>query len=148
MKKISFVLIALLALVAFTGCPTAHDDYDYATVPDLFIVGAPNYNGDNVFTKMTPAAGTTTQTYEFTYATAMSANWESPADGIAFVITDGDGSWTKLFCDVALTLGGGYATSGADTNNNATVAGLTAGTAYVITIDYSAKPYKAKIDAK
>ena len=28
MKKISFVLIALLALVAFTGCPTAHDDLD------------------------------------------------------------------------------------------------------------------------
>ena len=28
MKKISFVLIALLALVAFTGCPTMHDDLD------------------------------------------------------------------------------------------------------------------------
>lgn len=150
MKKISFVLIALLALVAFTGCPTAHDDYDYATVPDIYIIGG--FSAD--FTKMTPVAGTTTQTFEFTFveATMGKTQWGSDQVGRAcFKCTDAP-AWggAEPVKAVDITVGNGYSTvgTGSHSSGNAAISGLVDGNSYVITVDYGTTPYKVKCDAK
>ena len=149
MKKIVSILFVALIALAFMGCPTQFEDLEVQSIVDCYLVGAPNYTTDNVFDLMKDN-GDSTCSYEFTYKTAMSSNWGSPSDGICFKVTDGDGSWTALYANSALTVGGGYVPSekGDGAGENASVSGLTDGTTYVITVNYGVKPFQAKIDAK
>ncbi len=150
MKKIVSILFVALIALAFMGCPTQFEDLEFPTIVDCYIVGAPNFKApDNVFELMKDN-GDSTCSYEFTYKTAMSSNWGSPSDGICFKVTDGDGSWTALYANSALTVGGGYVPSekGDGKDGNASVSGLTDSTTYVITVNYGVKPFQAKIDAK
>ena len=110
-----------------------------------FIVGAINYvNKTNVFDRMSATDEDGVYTFEFTYKTSMSANWDSPSDGVAFKITDGNGSWNAVFQDAALTAE--FVESGDD--GNATASGLVDGTTYVITLKEADGKFSAKIAAK
>lgn len=110
-----------------------------------FIVGAINYvNNTNVFDRMSATDEDGVYTFEFTYKTSMSANWGSPSDGVAFKITDGNGSWNAVFQDAALTAE--FVESGDD--GNATASGLVDGTTYVITLKDADGKFSAKIAAK
>ena len=109
-----------------------------------FIVGAINYVNDNVFDRMSATDEDGVYTFEFTYKTSMSANWGSPSDGVAFKITDGNGSWKAVFQDAALTAE--FVESGDD--GNATASGLVDGTTYVITLKEADGKFSAKIAEK
>ena len=123
------------------------DDKVSVTVTKMcpyFIVGAINYVNDNVFDRMSATDEDGVYTFEFTYKTSMSANWGSPSDGVAFKITDGNGSWKAVFQDAALTAE--FVESGDD--GNATASGLVDGTTYVITLKEADGKFSAKIAEK
>ena len=124
------------------------DDKVSVTVTKMcpyFIVGAINYvNDTNVFDRMSATDEDGVYTFEFTYKTSMSANWGSPSDGVAFKITDGNGSWNAVFQDAALTAE--FVESGDD--GNATASGLVDGTTYVITLKEADGKFSAKIAEK
>ena len=125
------------------------DDKVSVTVTRLcpyFIVGAINYNGTNVFDRMSATDEDGVYTFEFKYKTSMSASWGSPSDGVAFKITDGNGSWNAVFKDAALTAE--FVESGDNGDNNATASGLVDGTTYVITLKDADGKFSAKIAAK
>lgn len=110
------------------------DDYK-VTVTKLcpyWMVGAINYNGDNVFTRMEATDTDGEYTYTFKYNSDMSKNWGSPADGVAFKITDGNGSWNAKICGVKIKLGEDFVSSGTD--GNAELSGLEKDKDYVITV--------------
>lgn len=110
------------------------DDYK-VTVTKLcpyWMVGAINYNGDNVFTRMEATDTDGEYTYTFKYNSDMSKNWGSPADGVAFKITDGNGSWNAKICGVKIKLGEDFVSSGTD--GNAELSGLEKDKEYVITV--------------
>ena len=109
-----------------------------------FIVGAINYVDTDVFDRMSATDEDGVYTFEFTYKTSMSANWGSPSDGVAFKITDGNGSWNAVFQDAALTAE--FVESGDD--GNATASGLVDGTTYVITLKEADGKFSAKIAEK
>lgn len=111
------------------------DDYK-VTVTKLcpyWMVGAINYNGDNVFTRMEATDTDGEYTYTFKYNSDMSKNWGSPADGVAFKITDGNGSWNAKICDVKIKLGEDFVSSGTG-DGNAELSGLEKDKDYVITV--------------
>lgn len=111
------------------------DDYK-VTVTKLcpyWMVGAINYNGNNVFTRMEATATDGEYTYTFKYNSDMSKNWGSPADGVAFKITDGNGSWNAKICDVKIKLGEDFVSSGTG-DGNAELSGLEKDKEYVITV--------------
>ena len=124
------------------------DDKVSVTVTKMcpyFIVGAINYvNDTNVFDRMSATDEDGVYTFEFKYKTSMSASWGSPSDGVAFKITDGNGSWNAVFQDAALTAE--FVESGDD--GNATASGLVDGTTYVITLKDADGKFSAKIAAK
>lgn len=112
------------------------DDYK-VTVTKLcpyWMVGAINYNGgnNNVFTRMEATDTDGEYTYTFKYNSDMSKNWDSPADGVAFKITDGNGSWNAKICGVKIKLGEDFVSSGTD--GNAELSGLEKDKDYVITV--------------
>lgn len=110
------------------------DDYK-VTVTKLcpyWMVGAINYNGYNVFTRMEATDTDGEYTYTFKYNSDMSKNWGSPADGVAFKITDGNGSWNAKICGVKIKLGEDFVSSGTD--GNAELSGLEKDKDYVITV--------------
>lgn len=110
------------------------DDYK-VTVTKLcpyWMVGAINYNGNNVFTRMEATDTDGEYTYTFKYNSDMSKNWGSPADGVAFKITDGNGSWNAKICGVKIKLGEDFVSSGTD--GNAELSGLEKDKDYVITV--------------
>lgn len=110
------------------------DDYK-VTVTKLcpyWMVGAINYNGDNVFTRMKATDTDGEYTYTFKYNSDMSKNWGSPADGVAFKITDGNGSWNEKIYGVKIKLGEDFVSSGTD--GNAELSGLEKDKEYVITV--------------
>lgn len=110
------------------------DDYK-VTVTKLcpyWMVGAINYNGNNVFTRMEATDTDGEYTYTFKYNSDMSKNWGSPADGVAFKITDGNGSWNAKICGVKIKLGEDFVSSGTD--GNAELLGLEKDKDYVITV--------------
>lgn len=110
------------------------DDYK-VTVTKLcpyWMVGAINYNGDNVFTRMEATDTDGEYTYTFKYNSDMSKNWGSPADGVAFKITDGNGSWNEKIYGVKIKLGEDFVSSGTD--GNAELSGLEKDKEYVITV--------------
>lgn len=110
------------------------DDYK-VTVTKLcpyWMVGAINYNGDNVFTRMEATDIDGEYTYTFKYNSDMSKNWGSPADGVAFKITDGNGSWKAKIYGVKIKLGEDFVSSGTD--GNAELSGLEKDKEYVITV--------------
>lgn len=110
------------------------DDYK-VTVTKLcpyWMVGAINYNGDNVFTRMEATDTDGEYTYTFKYNSDMSKKWSSPADGVAFKITDGNGSWNAKICGVKIKLGEDFVSSGTD--GNAELSGLEKDKDYVITV--------------
>lgn len=124
-----------------------NDDKVSVTVTKMcpyFIVGAINYVNGNVFDRMSATDEDDIYTFEFEYKTSMSANWGSPSDGVAFKITDGNGSWNAVFQDAALTAE--FVESGDD--GNATASGLVDGTTYVITLKEAGGKFSAKIAAK
>lgn len=127
---------------------TVDDDKVSVTVTQMcpyFIVGAINYvNDTNIFDRMSATDEDGVYTFEFTYKTSMSANWGSPSDGVAFKITDGNGSWTAVFQDAALTAE--FVESGDD--GNATASGLVDGKTYVITLKEADGKFSAKIAEK
>lgn len=111
------------------------DDYK-VTVTKLcpyWMVGAINYNGNNVFTRMEATDTDGEYTYTFKYNSDMSKNWGSPADGVAFKITDGNNSWNAKICDVKIKLGEDFVSSGAG-DGNAELSGLEKDKEYVITV--------------
>ena len=111
------------------------DDYK-VTVTKLcpyWMVGAINYNGANVFTRMEATATDGEYTYTFKYNSDMSKNWGSPADGVAFKITDGNGSWNAKIKDVKIKLGEDFVSSGTG-DGNAELSGLEKDKEYVITV--------------
>lgn len=111
------------------------DDYK-VTVTKLcpyWMVGAINYNGNNVFTRMEATDTDGEYTYTFKYNSDMSKNWGSPADGVAFKITDGNGSWNAKICDVKIKLGKDFVSSGTG-DGNAELSGLEKDREYVITV--------------
>ncbi len=111
------------------------DDYK-VTVTKLcpyWMVGAINYNGNNVFTRMEATATDGEYTYTFKYNSDMSKNWGSPADGVAFKITDGNGSWNAKIGDVKIKLGEDFVSSGTG-SGNAELSGLEKDKEYVITV--------------
>ena len=124
------------------------DDKVSVTVTQMcpyFIVGAINYvNNTDVFDRMSATDEDGVYTFEFTYKTSMSANWGSPSDGVAFKITDGNGSWNAVFQDAALTAE--FVESGDD--GNATASGLVDGKTYVITLKEADGKFSAKIAEK
>ena len=125
------------------------DDKVSVTVTRLcpyFIVGAINYNGTNVFDRMSATDEDGVYTFEFKYKTSMSASWDSPSDGVAFKITDGNGSWNAVFKDAALTAE--FVESGDNGDNNATASGLVDGKTYVITLKEAGGKFSAKIAEK
>lgn len=110
------------------------DDYK-VTVTKLcpyWMVGAINYNGGNVFTRMEATDTDGEYTYTFKYNSDMSKNWGSPADGVAFKITDGNGSWNAKIYGVKIKLGEDFVSSGTD--GNAELSGLEKDKGYVITV--------------
>ena len=123
------------------------DDNVSVTVTQMcpyFIVGAINFTTTNVFDRMSATDEDGVYTFEFTYKTSMSANWDSPSDGVAFKITDGNGSWNAVFQAAALT--SEFVESG--NNGNATASGLVDGKTYVITLKEADGKFSAKIAAK
>ncbi len=98
-----------------------------------WMVGAINFTVDNVFTRMEATDTDGEYTYTFKYNSAMSKNWSSPADGVAFKITDGNGSWNAKICDVKIKLEEDFVSSGAG-NGNAELSGLEEDKEYVITV--------------
>ena len=64
----------------------------------------------------------------------MSKNWGSPANGVAFKITDGNGSWKAKICDVRFKRRKDFVSSGEKTGNNAELSGLEKDKEYVITV--------------
>ena len=113
-----------------------------------FMVGAINYAGGNIFTRMSSTAVDGVYEYEFTYATSMSAQWGSPENGVSFKITDGNGSWNAVFLDITLTLDAVYVESGTNNSNNVSVAGLANGKNYVFTLKYDGGKFYGKIAEK
>ena len=82
------------------------------------------------------------------YNSDMSKNWGSPADGVAFKITDGNGSWNAKICDVKFKLGEDFVSSGANTFNNAELSGLEKDKEYVITVKDTAGTLTVKAALK
>lgn len=111
------------------------DDYK-VTVTKLcpyWMVGAINYTTTNVFTRMEATATDGEYTYTFKYNSDMSKNWGSPKDGVAFKITDGNGSWNAKIGDVKIKLGEDFVSSGTG-SGNAELSGLEKDKEYVITV--------------
>lgn len=131
--------------IDFTGL-SANTDYNVSIAKDgddykvtvtklcpYWMVGAINYNGDNVFTRMEATATDGEYTYTFKYNSDMSKNWGSPADGVAFKITDGNGSWNAKIKNVKIKLGEDFVSSGTG-DGNAELSGLEKDKEYVITV--------------
>ena len=76
----------------------------------------------------------------------MSKNWGSPADGVAFKITDGNGSWNAKICGVKIKLGEDFVSSGTD--GNAELSGLEKDKEYVITVKDTAGTLTVKAALK
>lgn len=126
------------------------DDYK-VTVTKLcpyWMVGAINYNKGNVFTRMEATDTDGVYTYTFKYNSDMSKEWGSPANGVAFKITDGNGSWKAKICDVKIKLGEDFVSSGENTFNNAELSGLEKDKEYVITVKDTAGTLTVKAALK
>ena len=117
-----------------------------------FIVGAPtfelkegSFKDENYFVALELTDEEGIFTYEFTYKTAMSAHWTSPANGVAFVITERV-DWNKKFCDVEI--GSTFKESGTNGDNNAVAKNLVDGKTYIITLKEADGKFSAKIAEK
>ena len=125
------------------------DDYK-VTVTKLcpyWMVGAINYNKVNVFTRMEATDTDGVYTYTFKYNPDMSKNWGSPANGVAFKITDGNNSWAAKICDVNINLGEDFVSSGSK-GGNAVLSGLEKDKEYVITVKDTAGTLTVKAALK
>jgi|GEM_PF-2887782 len=131
--------------IDFTGL-SANTEYNVSIAKDgdvykvtvtklcpYWMVGAINYTTENVFTRMEATDTDGEYTYTFKYNSDMSNNWGSPADGVAFKITDGNGSWNAKIFDVKIKLGEDFVSSGTG-NGNAELSGLEKDKEYVITV--------------
>ena len=111
------------------------------------MVGAINYNDGNVFTRMEATDTDGVYTYTFKYNPDMSKNWGSPANGVAFKITDGNGSWNAKIFDVNIKLGEDFVSSG-NKGGNAVLSGLEKDKEYVITVKDTAGTLTVKAALK
>ena len=152
MKKISFVLIAALALLALTGCPTAHDDLEWASYAIVGCIAGGGNDWPVTFEQEITddgALGTIEWTWDGTQAWN-EANECPDKKGVAFQILAEPDNWTGAFHGGKVELGKGYATLDDEAEYyNAYFSGLEKGTTYIISVlaDWKGK-VQVKIDKK
>lgn len=141
MKKILSLLAAGALALGLTGCSDAlHDMGDAPIVKQVkYIVGAMNYNEDNVFSEMVQNADGVTSTYQFVYKASMSKLWDSPSDGVAFKVCYEENGWDNAWSQAKaestkLSDGKGEVTCTKKNAENISFAGLTEGKTYTVTV--------------
>lgn len=140
MKKLIISAISATALLfGFASCSGDLHDMNDAPIVDVptKIVGAMNYDGENVFSDMVKV-DELTSTYTFIYSAGMSANWGSPSDGVAFKVGYEKDNWNTCWSqetagDTTLADGKGEVVCKAQNSQNISFAGLTDGKTYKIT---------------
>ena len=138
MKKISFVLIALLALVAFTGCPTAHKDAEWSILTPGYVSGSITAWEQSAATKINwvIGAGTAEGSIDFTVT--------DPSTQNEFKVCDAD--WQNEYSG-SLIVGAEYADLTSPAAENGTITGLVAGD-YTFMLQSDSSTVKAKIVKK
>lgn len=140
MKKLIISAISAAALLfGFASCSGDLHDMNDAPIVDVptKIVGAINYDGGNVFSDMVKV-DELTSTYTFIYSAGMSANWDSPSDGVAFKVGYTKDDWNTCWGqetagNTTLADGKGEVICKKQNAENISFAGLTDGKTYKIT---------------
>lgn len=142
MKKISFVLIALLALVAFTGCPTAHKDAEWSILTPGYVIGIFNsWSGQEI--EWVKKAGVATAQIEFTAANPNANENANNPFGVC-----SDTSWTTKYTGAVIVCDGDWATLTQGAADNNTILGLTEGNKYIMYLESDASTIKVKVASK
>lgn len=152
MKKILSVFAAAALLFGFASCSGDLHDMNDAPIVErpTVIVGAMNYDGGNVFSEMVKV-DELTSSYTFIYKSSMSANWGSPADGVAFKVgyeaDDWDHCWSQETAGTtALSDGRGEIVCKAQNAQNIAFGGLADGKTYKITATAGIASVSVKIE--
>lgn len=152
MKKILSVFAAAALLFGFASCSGDLHDMNDAPIVErpTVIVGAMNYDGGNVFSEMVKV-DELTSSYTFIYKSSMSANWGSPADGVAFKVgykaDDWDHCWSQETAGTtALSDGQGEIVCKAQNAQNIAFGGLTDGKTYKIIVTAGIASVSVKIE--
>ena len=152
MKKILSVFAAAAVLFGFASCSGDLHDMNDAPIVErpTVIVGAMNYDGGNVFSEMVKV-DELTSSYTFIYKSSMSANWGSPADGVAFKVgykaDDWDHCWSQETAGTtALSDGQGEIVCKAQNAQNIAFGGLADGKTYKITATAGIASVSVKIE--
>ena len=140
MKKLIISAISATALLfGFASCSGDLHDMNDAPIVEVptKIVGAMNYDGGNVFSDMVKV-DELTSTYTFIYSAGMSAQWNSPSDGVAFKVGYEKDNWNTCWSqetkgDTTVADGKGEVVCKAQSSENISFAGLTDGKTYKIT---------------
>ena len=152
MKKILSVFAAAALLFGFASCSGDLHDMNDAPIVErpTVIVGAMNYDGGNVFSEMVKV-DELTSSYTFIYKSSMSANWGSPADGVAFKVgykaDDWDHCWSQETAGTtALSDGRGEIVCKAQNAENIAFGGLADGKTYKIIVTAGIASVSVKIE--
>lgn len=152
MKKILSVFAAAALLFGFASCSGDLHDMNDAPIVErpTVIVGAMNYDGGNVFSEMVKV-DELTSSYTFIYKSSMSANWGSPADGVAFKVgykaDDWDHCWSQETAGTtALSDGQGEIVCKAQNAENIAFGGLADGKTYKIIVTAGIASVSVKIE--
>lgn len=152
MKKILSVFAAAAVLFGFASCSGDLHDMNDAPIVErpTVIVGAMNYDGGNVFSEMVKV-DELTSSYTFIYKSSMSANWGSPADGVAFKVgykaDDWDHCWSQETAGTtALSDGRGEIVCKAQNAQNIAFGGLADGKTYKIIVTAGIASVSVKIE--
>lgn len=152
MKKILSVFAAAALLFGFASCSGDLHDMNDAPIVErpTVIVGAMNYDGGNVFSEMVKV-DELTSSYTFIYKSSMSANWGSPADGVAFKVgykaDDWDHCWSQETAGTtALSDGRGEIVCKAQNAQNIAFGGLADGKTYKIIVTAGIASVSVKIE--
>ena len=152
MKKILSVFAAATLLFGFASCSGDLHDMNDAPIVErpTVIVGAMNYDGGNVFSEMVKV-DELTSSYTFIYKSSMSANWGSPADGVAFKVgykaDDWDHCWSQETAGTtALSDGRGEIVCKAQNAENIAFGGLADGKTYKIIVTAGIASVSVKIE--
>ena len=152
MKKILSVFAAAAVLFGFASCSGDLHDMNDAPIVErpTVIVGAINYDGGNVFSEMVKV-DELTSSYTFISKSSMSANWGSPADGVAFKVgykaDDWDHCWSQETAGTtALSDGRGEIVCKAQNAQNIAFGGLADGKTYKIIVTAGIASVSVKIE--
>ena len=132
MKKIIFGLLVAFVALSFMGCPTAHEDYDYAKNPIVTCLAGGGNGFPLTFTHNASAEGAIS-TIEWTWDG--SQGWGESAEGrIDFAVLSAENVWDGKWCSgVEVAVGAGYKVSEQNGANNY-FTGLEKDKTYVISI--------------